>query len=128
MLVAVADAGAASSTRYTSTVVAGVFRDAGVQLHVYTVTGLAPDTYTWLRPGVKCAGSDLACVKETTMAQRLFVVVCPSVRAAARVASATSKIWQTTTIRNVVVAYRTAFLPERPRGVRVAMSRLGGKT
>jgi hypothetical protein len=124
LLVAVADAGARSSAKYTPTEVAGIFKGAGVPLYVYTVTGLGPGTYTWLRPGVKCAGGDLACVTETTKAQRLFVVVCPSAQATSRVASATSSWWQTTTIGNVVVGYRTMFLYERPRSVVVAMSRL----
>src|SRR4029078_9082707 len=105
---------AGSSASYSPTVVAGVFKAAGIELHVYTVTGLGPDVYTWLRPGVQCAGNDRACVTETTKAQRLFVVVCPSAHAAARVASATSRLWEPRTIGNVVVAYRTAFLQQRP--------------
>jgi hypothetical protein len=125
MLVADADA-ATSPTKYTQTVVTTVFKGAGIQLHVYTTSGLGPGTYTWLRPGAKCDGSDRACVTRTTMAQRLMVVVCPSAPAAVRVASATGRSWQTTTIANVVVAYRTAFVYEVPHGVGLAISRLRG--
>jgi hypothetical protein len=123
MLAAEADA-ATSTARYTPAVVTSAFKGAGIQLHVYTTSGLGPGTYTWLRPGVRCSGSDVACVERTTLAQRLFVVVCPSAHATARVVSATSKTWETTTIANVVVSYRTAAIYEVPPDVGAAISRL----
>ena len=126
LLVTASDAWAGSPKNYTPAVVAGVFRGVGIELYVYTVSGHGPDAYMWLRPRTRCSDtSNPACVAQIIKARRLVVAVCPSAHTAARVASGTAKTWQTTTIRNVVVAYQTTF-EQRPANVGLAISRLSG--
>ena len=128
LLLAASDAGAASTKNYTPAVVAGVFKGVGIELHADTVSGHGPDAYTWLRPRTRCTDTkNLACVTQIIKARRLLVAVCPSAQTAARVAAHTPKTWQTTTIRNVVVAYEITF-EQRPRNVGLAISRLTGRS
>jgi hypothetical protein len=105
----------------------GVFTGVGIELHVFTVSGHGPDAYTWLRPVPTCRDThNGTCVAQLASAKRLLIAVCPSTQTAARVAAATPKTWQTTTVRNVVVAYQTTY-EQRPRNVGVAISRLAGR-
>lgn len=128
LLVAVADAGAGVPKNYTPADVAGVFRGVGIGLEVSTVSGNGPGTYTWLRSRMSCRDTDdSACVAKMAKARRLLVAVCPSARTAARVASAMPKTWQTTAVRNVVVAYQITFEP-RPPNVGLAVSRLAASS
>jgi hypothetical protein len=127
LLVSASDAWAGSPKNYTPAVVADVFRDAGIELDVTTVSGEGADAYTWLRPRMTCKDtSNPACAPQLVQWLNFFVAVCPSAHAAAWVVSGTSKRWHTATIRNVVVAYRPTPQGQRPRHLGLAIARLTG--